>query len=114
MWDIRRRIDLASIPEQPVLVAIEFRGAARGQDRFFLHFKGTEVEICLTNPGHEVELRVSTTPRALAEVWLGDVSFGSAVRAGSIRLEGPRALAAAFPGWLQLSRFAEIRPLLQP
>ncbi|MEJ7734348.1 MAG: helix-turn-helix domain-containing protein [Polyangiaceae bacterium] len=113
MWDIRRRIELEAIPDKPVLVAIEFRGAKRGQERFFLHFKGDAVELCLTNPGYEVQMRVSTTPRALAEVWLGDVPFASAVRAGDIRLEGPRALLTAFPGWLQLSRFAETpRPSL--
>jgi hypothetical protein len=33
------------------------------------------------------------------------------VRAGGIRLEGPRALVAAFPGWLLLSHFAQV---LQP
>jgi DNA-binding HxlR family transcriptional regulator len=106
MWDIRRRIDLAAIPEQPVLVAMEFRGAARGKDRFFLHFRGDSVELCLTNPGCDVDLRLSTTPRALAEVWLGEVAFASAVGAGDIRLEGPRPLVTAFPGWLQLSVFA--------
>jgi DNA-binding HxlR family transcriptional regulator len=114
MWDIRRRIDLASIPEQPVLVAMEFRGAARGKDRFFLHFRSDSVELCLTNPGCDVDLRLSTTPRALAEVWLGEVAFASAVRAGDIRLEGPRPLVAAFPGWLQLSVFAATpRPALR-
>jgi hypothetical protein len=33
------------------------------------------------------------------------------VRSGSIKLEGPRALVQAFPGWLMLSHFA---PVVQP
>lgn len=107
MWDIRRRIDLASIPDTPVLVAMEFRGAPRGKDRFFLHFKTTEVELCLTNPGQEVDLRLSTTPRAMAQVWLGEVAFDTAVRSGQVHLEGPRHLVRGFPGWLKLSVFAD-------
>jgi DNA-binding HxlR family transcriptional regulator len=106
MWDIRRRIDLTSIPKQPVLVEMEFRGAPRGKERFFIHFKTDGVELCLTNPGHEVALRVSTTPKAMAEVWLGEIPFATALRTGAIRLEGPRALVRDFPSWLQLSTFA--------
>lgn len=107
VWDIRRRIDVEAIPAEPVLVEMEFRGAPRGKERFFLHFKSKEIELCLTNPGHEVALRLSTTPKAMAEVWLGEVPFASALRTGAIRLEGPRKLAEALPRWLQLSRFAE-------
>lgn len=106
MWDIQRRIDLAAIPDHSVLVAMHFRGAPRGKERFFLHFKSTSVELCLTNPGHEVDLTLSTTPRALAQVWMGEVPFASAVQAGDIRLEGAPKLARAFPNWLELSVFA--------
>lgn len=107
MWDIRRRIDLASIPDEPVLVQMEFRGAPRGKERFFLHFKPGEIELCLTNPGHEITLRLSTTPKTMAEVWLGELPFSTAVRTGALRLQGSPKLVRAFPGWLQLSVFAE-------
>lgn len=106
MWDIRRRIDVSSIPVQPVLVAMEFRGAPRGKDRFFLHFKSDTVELCLTNPGHDVDLRVSTTPKTMAEVWLGEIALATAVGTGALRIEGPPKLVRSFPGWLQLSVFA--------
>ena len=109
MWDIRRRIDLDSIPGEPVLVQMDFRGAPRGKDRFFLHFKSDEIELCLTNPGFDVDLRVSATPKAMAEVWLGEVPFPTAIRAGAIRLEGPPALVRSFPSWLRLSFFAPAR-----
>lgn len=110
MWDIRRRIDLASIPPRPVLVAMEFQGAPRGKDRFFLHFKVTEVELCLTNPGVAVDLSLKTSPRAMADVWLGRVPFATAVRTGTIRLEGPRPLKDRFEDWLKLSVFAGVQP----
>lgn len=106
VWDMRRRIRVAAIPREPLLVEMDFRGAPLGKQRFYLHFKTTEVELCLTNPGVPVALRVSTTPRAMAEVWLGVVSFGAALAAGSLRLEGPAPLVRAFPSWLELSVFA--------
>jgi DNA-binding HxlR family transcriptional regulator len=107
VWDIRRRIDVTSIPKTRVLVEMEFRGAPRGKNRFFLYFNEGDVELCLTNPGHDVDMRLSTTPKAMAEVWLGDVAFADAVRSGALRLDGPRKLVEAFPTWLQLSVFAD-------
>jgi hypothetical protein len=108
MWDMRRRIELSAIPREPVLVAMEFRAAPRGMGRFFLHFKVTDVELCLTNPGFDVDLRVSTTPKEMARVWMGEVPFDAAVRSGAIRIEGPGKLVRDFGSWLQLSTFANV------
>lgn len=47
----------------------------------------------------------------LARVWAGHLVWTEAVRSGGIKLEGPRAIVQAFPGWLQLSHFARV---LQP
>lgn len=107
MWDMRRRIDLTAIPREPVLVQMEFRSAPRGMGRFYLHFKVTDVELCLTNPGVEVAMRLSTTPKAMADVWMGELPFDAAVRTGAIRLEGPNKLVRNFGRWLKLSTFAE-------
>lgn len=109
MWDMRRRIDLSALPREPVLVEMSFRGAPRGKGRWFLHFKRDEVDLCLTNPGFDVDLHVATTPRAMAEVWLGETPFAAALRDGAIAIEGPRALVRAFPSWLRLSMFAPAR-----
>ncbi len=109
MWDIRRRVRLEAIPFEHVLVQMDFRGAPRGKDRFYLHFKQKEVELCLTNPGLPVALHLTTTPKTMAEIWLGIVSFRDAMAAGSFRIEGPAKLARAFPSWLALSVFAKGR-----
>ena len=114
MWDMRRRIDCSAIPEQPVLVQFELRGAPLGKERFFLDFKSGEVELCLTNPGRDVDLHVWTTPRTMAEVWLGDLRLADAIERGALRLEGPRPLVRAFPSWLQLSIVAAERRRAHP
>lgn len=108
MWDMQRRIDLAAIPRDEIVVELEFRGAPRGKERFWLHFKGGSVELCLTRPARGVDLTVRTSPRTMAETWLGDETFSAGLQAGAITIEGPPKLARAFPRWLQLSVFAPI------
>jgi hypothetical protein len=39
---------------------------------------------------------------------MGDARLAETVRAGLIRLEGPRPLVRAFPAWLMLSPFAGV------
>jgi DNA-binding HxlR family transcriptional regulator len=107
MWDIQRRIDVSVLPDEPIVVEIELRGAPRGKGRFWLRLSRGEVELCLTPPHEPATLQVYTTPKTLAQIWLGEVSFHEAERARTIRLDGPRALVRAFPSWLQLSMFAE-------
>jgi hypothetical protein len=55
-----------------------------------------------------VDVVVSADLRTLTRVWMGDVRLAEAVRAGLIRLEGPRSLVRAFPTWLTLSSFAGV------
>jgi DNA-binding HxlR family transcriptional regulator len=107
VWDMRRRIDAAAMPEEPVLVRFEFEGAPPGKRWFYLDLRKPDVDLCLANPGREVDLEVRTTPRAMAEVWMGHTPLDAALRAGALRLEGPRPLVRAFPGWLKLSVFAD-------
>ncbi len=107
VWDMQRRIDYDALPSEEVVVELEFRGAPRGKGRFWLHLRPDEVELCLTKPARGVDLTVHTTPRTMAQIWLGEVSLATARRAGDIELDGPAKLARAFPAWLQLSVFAD-------
>jgi hypothetical protein len=57
---------------------------------------------------------VTAELRVLTRVWMGDVPMATALRAGSIRLEGPPALVRAFPSWLRLSSFAGVERFYPP
>ena len=64
--------------------------------------------MCLKDPGHGIDLVVAADLAAFTRVWLGDLSFDEALRSRDIRVEGPRDLVRAFPGWLLLSHFAGV------
>jgi hypothetical protein len=111
LWNMRRRIARDSLPTRRVVVHFRFSGVApayRGPRVFWLMLERTQVDLCIDDPGFEVDLHVEADLAAMAQVWLGDVPFGSALRSGKVRLVGPRQLANAFPSWLMLSHFAEV------
>jgi DNA-binding HxlR family transcriptional regulator len=111
MWNVRRRIARDLLPDRRVVVCFRFTGVpatSRGARVFWMLAERAQVELCIDDPGFEVDLQVDADLAAMAGVWLGDTTFESALREGKIRLTGPRALTKAFPSWLMLSHFAPV------
>jgi len=111
MWAIRRRIALDHLPADRVVVQFDFRGipaAKRGYKRFWLLLERTQSDLCVEDPGFDVDLYVDADLSTMTKIYLGDVVFTSALREGDVRLSGPRELVRAFPSWLLLSHFAKV------
>ena len=110
LWNLRRRLAVDRLPDRRVVVRFDFRGvpAGRGPTTAWLVVTRKDVDVCLKDPGHGVDLVVAADLGTFTRVWLGDVSFDQAVRSRRISLEGPRDLVRAFPGWLLLSHYAGV------
>jgi len=108
MWSIRRRIHRDRLPPGRTVVQFRFSGVVPAKSRFWLVLSRSEVDLCLEDPGFDVDLIVETGVRAMVEVWRGLSTFADVLREGRLRLEGRRELRKAFPGWLMLSKFAVV------
>ncbi|HMI90068.1 MAG TPA: helix-turn-helix domain-containing protein [Polyangiales bacterium] len=106
MWDLRRNLKLDRLPEQTTTVMFWFRDVAAKRSRYWLRVERPQIDLCLTNPGFEIQLTVETTLRTMVEVWLGDRDVREALRAREIELKGAAKLTRSFPSWLLLSPFA--------
>ena len=67
-----------------------------------------DVDLCVTDPGFEVDVSIDARIDAMVHVWLGDTTWRAAVREGSVRITGVRELVKAFPSWLLLSHYAGV------
>lgn len=111
MWNIRRRVALDKLPERRVVVHFEFRGVPAGRSmlkKCWLILERSGGDVCLSDPGHEVDVYVDADLASMTRVWLGDLPFAEAVREKRIRLTGSPALVRQFPAWLLLSHFAPV------
>lgn len=106
MWDIRRNIDQARLPEERTVVQFDLGGAPRAMRRWWLVFDGGDVDLCMKDPGHDVNLYLTAGVRTLADVWMGYIPMVTAMRAGQLEFLGPSRLASAFRKSLKLSVFA--------
>jgi DNA-binding HxlR family transcriptional regulator len=111
MWNVRRRIALDLLPPHRVIVRFKFRGVPagyRGFRIFWLLLERTQVDLCVEDPGFEIDLYVDADLAAMIKVWLGDVPLKSMLRSKEVLLTGRTELAKAFPSWLMLSHFAGV------
>jgi len=111
MWNIRRRVALERLPERRVVAHFEFRGVPAGRSmlkKCWLILERSGCDVCLSDPGHEVDVYVDADLASMTRVWLGDLPLAEAVREKKIRLAGTPALVRQFPAWLLLSHFAAV------
>ena len=111
MWNVRRRVAMDRLPVDRAVVRFRFRGAAatyRGPHVFWLILDRAQADVCVEDPGFEVDLYVDANLAAMAKVWLGDASFESVLRSREVALVGSRELVKSFPDLLMLSRFAKV------
>ena len=118
MWNVRRRIALDRVPPGRTIVRFKYSGVparCHGPRVFWFLLEPAHAELCLKDPGYEVDLYVEADLGEFAKVWLGDITYEHALRSGKVQLTGTRELVRAFPTWLMLSHFAEVpRPAPLP
>jgi DNA-binding HxlR family transcriptional regulator len=111
MWNMRRRIARETLPSRRIVVELSFRGVPaehRGYRVFWLVMTSADVDLCVKDPGFDVDLYVDARIDAMVHVWLGDTSWRAVLRDGSVRITVPRELVKVFPRWLLLSHYAGV------
>lgn len=75
---------------------------------WWLVVQAGEVDVCLDDPGHEVDLWIACTLLTLTQVFMGDLPIASARAAGKLRLDGNGQLARDMPRWFGLMPFSHV------
>jgi len=108
MWDVRRSVATERLPDRRVVVHFHLRGSPDKRSHFWLVMDREGADLCLTDPGHEVDIQVDTHVRTIIDYWQGQIDFADATRSGALQLSGPRGLVRAFPDWFHRSPFASV------
>ncbi|HET9076242.1 MAG TPA: helix-turn-helix domain-containing protein [Acidimicrobiales bacterium] len=108
LWDMHRYVDRASVPRGRTVLHFQFPDVAARSQRWWLVITDAEVDVCDTDPGHEVSVTVTVDLRCMTRIWRGDLSWSDAVGSGAMALHGPATLRRAVPEWFTPSRFASV------
>lgn len=114
MWDIRRSLKAERFGARRTVLKFEFAGTTSGKRSWWIIVEDDEVELCLLDPGFEVDLYVRTHLRTMTAVWLGDRDCDEAVRSEAIRLEGPPKLTRGFSSLFRFSALTRVDRAKRP
>ncbi len=106
MWDLRRSVRLDRLPAERVVVFFRYRDAEEGKRAWWLVAQESGADLCFSDPGFAIDLQVDAEARAMAEVWVGRLELGAAMRSRRLRITGPDHFVRTLPDWLGLSTFA--------
>ena len=71
---------------------------------------GDDIDVCVKDPGREVDVYFNVDVRTMCEVWMGGISYKKAIKDGRLQLVGIPALTRNVNDWLKPSIFAGIAP----
>ena len=110
MWDMRRNLDPTPLPKKRTILHFHFHSLPESDSDWWLVVEPSgNTDLCLTDPGFEVDLFVTTDLRTMTAVWMGLTTVAAA--AEKFELDGRRDIAASMQKWLGLSPFAVQRKL---
>jgi hypothetical protein len=95
MWWVRTTVKTDALPAGRTVIHFRFRGAPEKLRYFWLVLP--EADLCLSDPGFGVDITVSSDPKTLTAVWVGDLGLAAALSSHDIELEGRRQLVRSFP-----------------
>jgi DNA-binding HxlR family transcriptional regulator len=107
MWDMRRNLHPTPLPARRTTINFIYPEMKPDRKSWWLVIDGEKVDLCLTDPGYDIDLYVSCPLRTMTAVWMGMAKLNSEVEAGTIQLTGDKALAKSMQQWLGLSPFAQ-------
>jgi DNA-binding HxlR family transcriptional regulator len=110
VWDIHRNLQLDLVATRTV-IELHFSDAPAEYRAYWLVVTPEGAEVCLTHPGGDIDVHLSTDVRTLTDIWMGNATWASALRGQTLTLTGPHDARRALPHWLKLNPFAAVKPV---
>lgn len=109
MADIERRVDGSKLPSGQTVLRFRFTDLDEFAD-WWVKIDGDEVELCLDDPGYDVDVYFTSNLRTMVEVWMGDVAISQARATGRLKIVGRSAYLRNLREWFRLHMLSGIRP----
>ncbi|MBA1145157.1 winged helix-turn-helix transcriptional regulator [Mesorhizobium neociceri] len=105
MWDMRRSLNVNLLPERRCMIQFLYSELPPSQKSWWLVTEGGTVDLCNFDPGHELDLLVTSSLRSMTAIWMGLTTIKQEAANGQLQIEGDPALAQSMQQWLGLSAF---------
>jgi DNA-binding HxlR family transcriptional regulator len=108
MWDMRRSVDPSVFPEHRIVVQFDYSEVPKGAQQWWLISEKGEIDLCLSDPGYDIDILINSSLEAMTSVWTCKRSFKDAVKTGDIQVLGDSKLTGKLQDWLRSSMLSKL------
>ncbi len=103
---LERSVDPSKMIGSENVIQFKFTDLVEQRD-YWLLIRNDNVDLCLQNPGKDVNVYFTCTLRTMHDVWMGDRTYRDAIQSGDLYVQGEPALTRNIKSWLRPSIFGE-------
>jgi len=75
---------------------------------WWLIARDKDVDVCVKDPGKDVDVYFTCPVKTMIDVWMGDLSYRKAVNSDKLKVVGPSVLTRNIFTWMDVSIFADL------
>lgn len=106
MYYLERSIDPSKLVGSETVLKFQFSDLKEQPD-WWLLVQSDKAQVCLKDPGKDVNVYFRCTVRTMHDVWMGDRTYREAISAGDLQVQGDNALTRNIRSWLKPSVFED-------
>lgn len=69
---------------------------------------GNNIDLCVNDPGKEINVYITTTVKTMVDIWIGDSSYRQSIKSGLLTVIGDNFLTRDITSWLRNSNFKDL------
>ncbi len=109
IWAMETSVKPAAFGTRRAVVQVDFTDQPSNKRHWWFLNDNGQCQLCLEDPGFEVELYVEITLRDMIYIWRGDLPVAEALQSGRLEAHGTLRARRALPHWLGLASVAHIK-----
>jgi DNA-binding HxlR family transcriptional regulator len=107
MLYLKRSVVPEKLPGSETVIRFKFSDIKDYPD-WWMVVQAEDVDLCVNDPGKEVDIYFTSAIKTLTDIWMGDSSYKKAIREGELTLVGDKVLTRNISSWLRNSMFADL------
>jgi DNA-binding HxlR family transcriptional regulator len=111
LWAMRRNARADAFGARRAVVKLTFSDQPVRRQHYWFISEKEGTQLCITDPGIDVDLYLSTTLPDMIYIWRGDLSLADALDEGRFEALGEAWARRALPHWLARSKFVHVKPV---
>ena len=107
MLYLKRSIKPEKLPGRETVIRFNFTDIDQHPE-WWLVSRGDEIDLCVKDPGKDIDVYFTTSVKTMADIWMGDNSYRRAIREGTLKVVGDKALTHNITDWMKNSIFTDL------